>query len=270
MFIGLTLQVLAFGRMSQPRSRLPDRRNLSHAIVEEILNQVREGSLRPGDAVLTERGLMQEYGVGRNTVRESIQALVALGIVETRPGRGARIRELSRSEGLDLVVVSALLDSDAYDDLTEFRLLLEPEIAACAASRATADELELLAALAERCRSTLGSDRHFYENDLAFHRVLAEASRNQLYLKMHDTVAGSVAVARQATIAVPGGAQLAALEHERIVDAVVSRDAERAREAMRQHIESTISALARAREAGFFGRRSDQSSAGPPLTASVE
>ena len=89
---------------------------------------------------------MQEYGVGRNSVREAVQALVTLGLVDVRPGRGATVIGIESDAVMDAETISVLLKEEAVDDLYSFRRLLEVEIASRAAVAATPRDLEEIAA----------------------------------------------------------------------------------------------------------------------------
>jgi len=85
------------------------RQTLSQAVSAAVLERIRTGEFAPGDRLPTEKVLMQEYGVGRNSVREAVQALVTLGIVEVRPGRGATVIGIEPEDALDAEMVSVLL-----------------------------------------------------------------------------------------------------------------------------------------------------------------
>ena len=113
------------------------RQTLSQAVSAAVLERIRSGEFGPGDRLPTEKMLMEEYGVGRNSVREAVQALVTLGLVEVRPGRGATVIGIDSENALDSETLSALLKEEAVDDLCAFRRLLEAETSACAALRAT-------------------------------------------------------------------------------------------------------------------------------------
>jgi len=94
-------------------------RTLSQAVTEAILDRIRAGEYRPGDRLSTEKGLMEQFGVGRNVVREAVQGLVAMGLVDVRPGRGAVVIGVDTSRAMDPGTVAALLLDQTVDDRTE-------------------------------------------------------------------------------------------------------------------------------------------------------
>src|SRR4051812_20233998 len=112
------------------------RQTLSQSIAAQLMASVAAGEYRVGDKLPPERELMAAFGVGRNTVREAIQSLVARGICEVRPGRGTTIIRIDGRSALEGQNLSSLLADSAIDDLYEFRMLLETDAAARAAERA--------------------------------------------------------------------------------------------------------------------------------------
>src|ERR1700751_6000810 len=99
------------------------RQTLSQAISAAVLERIRAGEFGPGDRLPTEKMLMEQYGVGRNSVREAVQALVTLGLVEVRPGRGATVIGVESENVLDAETLAALLKQEALADLCTFRRL---------------------------------------------------------------------------------------------------------------------------------------------------
>lgn len=236
------------GQRKPVKPAIPQRRSLGQAIREQLLETIRAGELRPGDRVPTERELMHAYGVGRNTVREAVQSLVAIGVLDVRPGRGATVLALPSDTALDLGLASALLHDDAIVDFYDLRLILESEIAARAAARATEEDVAEVAAAFEHYRSAYARRRRVHEADMAFHQTIAARSGNPLFVKILSSATDALSELRRVTAEVPGANDLALSEHERIRDAIASRDAQAARAAMAAHIHSAIWALERARE----------------------
>jgi GntR family transcriptional regulator, transcriptional repressor for pyruvate dehydrogenase complex len=240
------------------------RQTLSQAVSAEVLERIRSGEFGPGDRLPTEKMLMEEYGVGRNSVREAVQALVTLGLVEVRPGRGATVIGIESENALDPETLAALLKEEAVDDLCAFRRILEAETSRCAAVHATDEQM------AEIVRWQVTFERAYAHGtpassaDDAFHAAIARASHNSVYATMLDAVSVLIANARRLTETVAWAVPRAVEDHERIVAAIRARDAEAAADAMRRHIDSAIEAiqvgrrmaepLAATAEAGDFAR----------------
>lgn len=223
------------------------RRNLSEVISEQLLARIRSGELSAGDRMGTEATLQEEFGVGRNVVREAVQHLVALGAVDVRPRRGIIVSKLGSEKALDSLTVGALLDQDTVDDLYAFRMLIETEIAASAASFATADDIAVIEESLRRFQSAVAMGRNIFAADVEFHNALAEASHNVIYPKVLSALADLLQKTRRQTDAVPGAPEEAVLEHQAILDAVRVGNSESARRQMATHIQTAMKRLAEAR-----------------------
>lgn len=224
------------------------RRNLSDAVADELTRLIEAGEFRPGDRLPTEAGLMSTFGVGRNTVREAVRSLVTRGVLVVRPGYGTTVLSVSGKDAMDPVTLSALLDDQAVSDLYSFRSLLEVEMAGRAAVRATAADIanidDCLRVFQEAYRKHLPT----WEQDIAFHRAIAEASGNVIYLVVFDAVVDKLIVARKQTDSIHRATAIAARQHHQIANAVRERNVELARKEMAEHIRSAVWALQEARQ----------------------
>src|SRR5881396_1311475 len=112
----------------------------STRIYEEIVRQVKqmiaEGRLKSGDRLPPERDLAEKFVVSRSSVREALRALESLGLVEIRPGEGTFVREVSVESLIEPLALMMVSQRGALAELFEARRLLEPGIAALAASPA--------------------------------------------------------------------------------------------------------------------------------------
>lgn len=231
-------------------SQLVSRRNLSHAVADELLRQIREGTLKPNDALPTERELMARFAVGRNTVREAVQALVTMGVLDVRPGRGARVLNATSAAVIEAVTMSALLAEQTVNDLFDFRALLEGEMASLAAERATESDLGSIREAQTTHERVARHGLSVHEVDLAFHRAIAHASRNAIYTGVHDALCDLLTRTRPATDTVLG-AEDSASEHREILNAITRRDPVQSREAMRNHFRASLRRLEKARALGL-------------------
>lgn len=244
-----------------------ERRNLSEAVADELLGWLRTGRYTVGHKLPAERELMETFGVGRNTVREAIQVLIALGAVDVRPGRGTTVLSTQPSAVLDSDVVAALLDSTTLDDLYEFRMTLESDVAFKAAQRAKPEDLEIAERALETYERAMKRGTAVYKADIDFHRALAVATHNAIYVKMSDALADLIVSARKATDQVPEAIRRAAKEHRQILDAVERGDAPSARSCMETHIASATWALQVARQQLAGAKGAPPSTASPKLRA---
>ena len=223
---------------SQPVYRTVRTSRLYEQIVQQIEDSILKGALRPGDQLPSERDLAQRFGVSRTAVREAVKALCEKGLVEAYSGRGTFITDgTSRviRQSLDLIVRIGQREGSAH--LSELRQMLEPQIAALAATRV---EEQLLATMREAV-VTMDSSLHdpaaYIEADLDFHLALAEAAGNPLVLSLLDSIVVLLREQRRRIFDVDGGPERGQFHHKRILEAIEQRDPERTRTAMRDHLE---------------------------------
>ena len=207
---------------------IPSRR-ITHQVQDQLRELILSGAFRPGERLPSERDLMEALGVSRTAIREGLRGLEALGLVTIRHGSGVYVADTLPSEaepGLGQMEVG----SSAAQDLIEVRLIVEPEISALAALRATAEDLDRLRHDVETFRAQLGSVRR-PPTDLRFHVDLCKATHNAPLLTIVQWVVQFYAKSGQIPV-------LKDVEdHEQIRLAVASRDPDAAREAMRAHLE---------------------------------
>jgi GntR family transcriptional regulator, transcriptional repressor for pyruvate dehydrogenase complex len=211
---------------------------LYEQIIQQIEGSILAGELKPGDQLPAERELAQKFGVSRTAVREAVKALREKGLVEAFSGRGTFITDgTSQAIRQSLDLMMKIGQPDGCSHLAEVRLILEPEIAALAATRV---QDQHLAAMREAIAVMDGARQDpnaYIEADLDFHLALAEAAANPLILSLLDSIVGLLREQRLRIFNVEGGPERGQFHHKRILEAIESRDAEEAREAMRAHLQ---------------------------------
>ncbi|WP_144629953.1 FadR/GntR family transcriptional regulator [Arthrobacter woluwensis] len=154
---------------------------LSVQIGAQLRGNIEDGTWPVGTKVPGEFELMKTFETSRNTVRESLRALVHLGLLESRPGDGTYVRSTSE---LGAVLARRVRD-DAADEILEVRAGLEVQASRLAATRITPDQLEQAAAhLRDREAASTAEER--LAADIRFHRAIVEASGNPLMAELHD------------------------------------------------------------------------------------
>lgn len=219
----------------------------SSSLVEQICRRLSRPpgrELADGDGWLPpERQLAEQLGVSRTVVREATKRLELQGVLEVQHGVGIRFVD---KHHVPLSGTVELLLPDMRErlrQLAEARLLIEPPVARLAAERASADDLRALAATQERLASAVETAAAI-DADLEFHRLLARAAGNRILEVVLESVGELGRASRQATIASTGIAR-AHDHHQRILAAVEQRDGQAAFERMREHMEGSLSDLAR-------------------------
>jgi GntR family transcriptional repressor for pyruvate dehydrogenase complex len=210
---------------------------LYEQIVQQIEESILKGELSEGSQLPAERDLAKQFGVSRTAVREAIKALQEKGLVDAFPGRGTFITNgtsNSMRRSLDRIIKSGEPNGWAY--LVEVREILEPEIAALAAVRATDQDLATLKEALD-VMDNAGRDSDAYiEADLDFHLALAEAAANPIVLSLIDSIVVLLREQRLLIFRVEGGPERGQHHHRRILEAIERHDPQGARAAMQAHL----------------------------------
>lgn len=210
---------------------------LYEQIVQQIEESILKGELTEGSQLPAERDLAKQFGVSRTAVREAIKALQEKGLVDAIPGRGTFISNGDKSpmrRSMDRIIKNGETNGWAY--LVQVREILEPEIAALAAARATDQDLAIMQdAIFVMDHEQQDSDA-FIEADLDFHLAMAEAAGNPIVLSLIDSIVGLLREQRMRIFRIAGGPERGQHHHRRILEAVKSHDPEAARAAMLAHL----------------------------------
>jgi GntR family transcriptional repressor for pyruvate dehydrogenase complex len=214
----------------------PSGKALSHlsALIEDK-------RFKPGDLLPSERQLMERLGVSRVVVREAMKKLEQRGLVRIRHGVGV---ELLDHPALPVEETISRALPEARDRLlqcTQARQFFEPEIAAFAATRATPAAVKKLAMIADAMKAAtdVAQAANF---DIAFHDAIAEIAGNKVLLLMLQSVA-EIGRASRAIMICRVGTQRAVAQHARILEAIAAGDADEARRAMKEHLDSAVTDL---------------------------
>jgi GntR family transcriptional regulator, transcriptional repressor for pyruvate dehydrogenase complex len=210
---------------------------LYEQIVQQVEESIHKGALKPGNQLPPERELAHQFGVSRTAVREAVKALREKGLVEAYPGRGTFVTDGTSHairQSLDRMIRIGQPEGSTY--LAEVREILEPEIAALAATRADAEDLTSMREAVDIMDKAKRDSDAFIEADLDFHLALAEAAANPLILSLIDSIVGLLREQRLRVFQVEGGPERGQYHHKRIMEAIEQHDALGAREAMKAHL----------------------------------
>ena len=147
-------------------------------IADQIEQRILNGELRSGDRLPTERVLAEQFQASRTAVREAMKILAQKGLVEMRPGRGTIVIDgapEAMQNSIGLVMKLQVGEVGGSDNLVEVREILETEIAALAAARATEDEIAAMREAIRVMDVSLSDADAYIAADNQFHRALAKA-----------------------------------------------------------------------------------------------
>jgi GntR family transcriptional repressor for pyruvate dehydrogenase complex len=161
--------------LSQPQQLIVDR--LSDRLAARLAAQIESGDLKPGDRLPTEAQLALAHGVSRTVVREAVHQLKSKALVLSRQGSGVFVSERPANKPLEFDP-KVLTSVQAVVHVVEVRRVLEGEIAALAAERATRAQVAALRRALKDIDDAVAAGRDGVAEDLAFHRVIGEATGN--------------------------------------------------------------------------------------------
>ena len=216
---------------------------LSKSLADDLLARITRGEYKAGDRLPSEQELMGAYGVGRNTVREAMQSLRTLGLVEIRPRLGARVLDAGAQNAFASSAISALLREETVKELYDVRLILEPAAAAKAAVNRTDDDLTAIRRARTHFHLAYEMQSPVWEADIEFHQAIAVASGNRVLSRILAPMSELLRNTRRATGTIPAAVELALHQHDEIADAIEDGSSTRAHQAMTAHMESAIWAI---------------------------
>ncbi len=237
------------GPHSEPSAPADDGRTAVRAggsqtdvVVQGIKKLIIDGALRRGDRLPVEKDLAEALGVSRGPLREGVRALSMMGVLETRQGDGTYVTALDPSLLLaPMGFVVDLQDHSGAHHLHAVRRMLETQAAGLAATRITDEALatadELLRLTEAELADGVPDHETLIDNDIAFHRVIAEAAGNPVLAALIEALGGRTTRDRLwRSISQEGADEATHGEHRAILDALSGHDPDRARVRMAAHL----------------------------------
>ncbi|HDH03142.1 MAG TPA: FadR family transcriptional regulator [Actinobacteria bacterium] len=222
---------------------LDRRESVSSELTRKLVDHlVRDGHLRPGDRLPSERQLADTLGIGRSAVREALKSLAFLGLIEVRQGAGSYVKEPDSELLPQVIEWGLLLGERKVLDLVEARRLIEVAVAPLAAQRRDESDLEMI----EHHLTKMSKARNtadFVEADIAFHLALADAAGNSIFSDILSSVQALLRVWITRVIDAAESTEPTHQEHLAVFGAVGAKDAKGARVAMQRHMDRASSAL---------------------------
>lgn len=229
------------------------RATLAPQVMQRLIDYVSDGGLDPGDVLPSQHELARQLGVSRPVLREAMQGLASIGFLEIRPGSGCYVgRPTASSHDVDLFEIAT---HDAALQAWEARMTVEVELAGLAATRASEGDIRDVEAALDRIDAAVQNGEVTSELTLKFHQVLAAAGHNAYLVRMSELLdQARVAQFMRVESSLPDVKAGEFESHHVLLEAILSRDPEIAREAMREHLrvahghEERVSSLRRQRE----------------------
>lgn len=215
------------------------RSKLAETVAKQLLEEIASKDLRPGTKMPSERELMNALNVGRSTIREAVNGLAMIGVLDIRHGQGAFVANADAGV-LAPRGIAAALSRGVTRDLFEARRLVEIHVAGLAAERRTDSDLQELAeCLAEHERAIATGDPAV-EPSVHFHVRIGEAAHSEVLCSFVRSFATLMTERGPVLEAKPGFREWEVEQHRSVFEPIRDADPELARRHMAAHLDAVI------------------------------
>ncbi len=203
----------------------------------ELRQMILSGQWRPGEFLPPQRDLATRFGVGASTIREAVQTLIAVGLLQSHPGKGTWVREDS---GIGLIhpeAVKARLGELNARSLAEARSVVEVALSEFAATRATEADLARIRAAMTAMRENTADMPAFIRADFEFHLAIAEAGHNELLAQFYHLTRTLFKEVSYELISLPAVQEESIEIQAAVLKAIEAHDPRGARQAAETHMQ---------------------------------
>ncbi len=216
-------------------------------IIRQIRSAIMQGKLKPGQALASEKELIERFGVSKHTLREALRVLEGMGLITIKRGAGGGpvISEIDIDTARDYFSSFLFFRNIARNDISELRLLAEPYIARRVAETVTPQAIADLEKIQEECRQLVerGTSLVGAEAEIMFHVYLARHTNNTILWIVMDFVNNMLAEIKSAIKPGQDFSEQVLAAHEKILSAIKAGDPDRAEKAMHNHIREVADSL---------------------------
>lgn len=215
--------------------------NVGEQVFEQLKQMIIDGEWKQGDKLPSENALADMLGVSRITVRQALQKLGTLGLIETRLGEGSFVKVIDISGNMQALVPAVYLSGQETEQVFEFRQIIDVESVRLAVRRATKEDIEELKKIHKKMlkKKDESDSLGFAVMDTEFHFKISQMTRNSLIIKTNE-ILREVINSYVTTIIGKMGWDLALKYHGKIIDAIMAKDEKGAVEVMREHLENNV------------------------------
>lgn len=201
-----------------------ERQNLVDGVIAELRQMIRDGTLLPAQKLPSHRALAEQFGVGRSTIREAVQALRLLGLVEVHPGRGSFVcrNPISTLQASESTVVR--LRELHIAEVWEARFAVETAIMSLAAQRISPEQVERMNSALKAMEENAGNPGEFARYDLDFHLATADAAGNRVLAGFYHESREILGEVMERFVTIPGVQEASISLHSGMAEAIESRD----------------------------------------------
>ncbi len=214
--------------------------NIPDVIIKQIRHLIKEGVIKPGDQLPSERELSKMFGVSRVPVREALKALELVGVIEVNRGLSYSVKGIEKAELLEYLDQIAEKRDDILEDLKEFRIALETQAGVLACQRRDEDDLKVMEKAIEHLSRSVSKkildSNGIIAGSIDFHSAIMRASKNKLFANLYSHISDIIRAGRERSMNNPERYHRAVNEHRRIYEAIRDRNADEAVDLIIKHL----------------------------------
>lgn len=209
----------------------------SESVVSNVVNQISsmiiERHFNPGDKIPTETELASKLGVSRNSIREAIKILRAVGVLEVLRGRGTFVTTTVSPTFFDPLIFSLILEPKSNKDLYELRMMFDSMVLFCAVNRITKEQIATLKMMIQMTEESYTTDfdetkmDYYIHQDITFHKYLLETTCNPLIQRIGYSILEFIPEYVKKSIQQENGVKRSINNHKEIIRILESKDRNR-------------------------------------------
>ncbi|EGF51447.1 MULTISPECIES: FadR/GntR family transcriptional regulator [Bacteroides] len=218
----------------------PAGENATDDIIRQIRSLLDSGDLQPGDKLPAERKLAEKFQVARSQVREAFKKLEFYNIIKTMPQSGSVISAIESTALNSLISDILKMDNCDFHSLVEARSIIEINAAKLCAIRRTEEDLKMIESAMNNYNKKIKECGSALEEDLYFHRTIAEGSKNTVLKSMMMTITPDIMVNYAKFNVCKTNFEIPISEHRLLFEYIKNNNAEAASNIMSQHLTGVL------------------------------
>jgi GntR family transcriptional regulator, transcriptional repressor for pyruvate dehydrogenase complex len=199
-----------------------DNESVVNNVMNKIKNSIMAGELKAGDKLPTEVELIEQLGVGRNSVREAIKMLIALGVLEVKRGQGTYVVSKVKESFFNPLLFSLIVEPKSNDDVYELRVMFDAMVLFNLTEKMTEEKFDVLTHLLDSVHQSYlegNIDTDYYvSKDMEFHHTLMNFTENQLIKQIGEVIISLFPESMRRSISQTNGIERSIRNHRNIVE----------------------------------------------------
>ncbi|MBW7922072.1 MAG: FadR family transcriptional regulator [Rubellimicrobium sp.] len=204
--------------------------------MDQLFSMIRNGVWKVGDQLPSEKDLAEQMGVGRSTIREALQNLAAINVIESSAGHRTIIKSPSPGEIFRTDLVAFLLADVTATELLEARMMIEPDCARLATSRGSDADFAAIERILDDHQRMFEAGEPVHEMGAAFHVAIARAAHNRVATMFMTSILDLLTERGRMADLIDGIRERELADHRRLFGIIRSGDPDAAYRAMYEHI----------------------------------